>query len=98
MTPPPRKYAEAPGMASSAAEIRPPAEDSDTPTVSRRWRRSDAMAAAFIDSSVGRGWLMAVYCTRYTRPATARTWRGAASQMARAENELDAMETTNARS
>src|SRR5262249_51517236 len=30
MTPPPRKYAEAPGIESSAAEISPPAEDSAT--------------------------------------------------------------------
>jgi len=39
-------------MASSAAEISPPAEDSETATVSLRWRSRDAIAAAFIDSSV----------------------------------------------
>src|SRR5215468_9055654 len=33
MTPPPRKYAEAPGMARSAAEMSPPADDSATATV-----------------------------------------------------------------
>src|SRR5215470_12346615 len=33
MMPPPRKYSDAPGTASKAAEIRPPADDSATPTV-----------------------------------------------------------------
>src|SRR5262249_23770681 len=48
MTPPPRKYADAPGMARSAAEMSPPAEDSATATVCfcalRRAPTADATA------------------------------------------------------
>src|SRR5262245_61939645 len=46
MTPPPRKYADAPGTASSAAEINPPADDSDTPIVCLRSISSDATERA----------------------------------------------------
>src|SRR5918912_872028 len=52
MMPPPRKYAEAPGMASSAAEISPPADDSATAIVSLRRRRSVATGMASEVSSV----------------------------------------------
>src|SRR5688572_16015409 len=52
MTPPPRKYADAPGMASSAAEISPPADDSETAIVCLRSMRSEATdCAAGISSS-----------------------------------------------
>src|SRR5687767_13204829 len=46
MTPPPRKYAEAPGMDRSTAEMSPPVEDSDTATVSPRATRRAATGAA----------------------------------------------------
>src|SRR5581483_8287781 len=46
MTPPPTKYAEAPGIESSAAEIRPPVDDSEMATVSRRATRRAATEAA----------------------------------------------------
>src|SRR5258706_4034080 len=46
MTPPPMKYADAPGIESSAAEMRPPVEDSETATVSRRATRRAATEAA----------------------------------------------------
>src|SRR5258707_14160971 len=46
MTPPPMKYAEAPGIESSAAEMRPPVDDSETATVSRRATRRAATEAA----------------------------------------------------
>src|SRR5919108_6235382 len=52
MTPPPRKYAEAPGMASSAAEISPPADDSATAIVSLRCLSSVATGMASEVSSV----------------------------------------------
>src|SRR5215510_16433888 len=42
----PKKYAEAPGMARRAAEMSPPAEDSDTPTVWRRRVSREPAAAA----------------------------------------------------
>src|SRR5713101_4825584 len=45
MTAPPMKYAEAPGMERSAAEIRPPAEDSATARVSLRATRRAATDA-----------------------------------------------------
>src|SRR5687768_5489399 len=51
MTPPPRKYAEAPGTASSAAAISPPADDSETATVSLRALRSAPSSAAIGVSS-----------------------------------------------
>src|SRR5881409_3543883 len=46
MTPPPRKYADAPGTASSAAEMSPPADDSATATVCLRSLSSAPSAAA----------------------------------------------------
>src|SRR5262249_2850392 len=52
MTPPPRKYAEAPATASSAAEMRPPAEDSATARVCLR-SLSSAPSAAAIERSFG---------------------------------------------
>src|SRR5919108_4782104 len=55
MTPPPRKYAEAPGTARSAAEMRPPADDSATAIVSLRStsRRASAVACAISSSRLG---------------------------------------------
>src|SRR5882672_667747 len=51
MTPPPRKYAEAPGTASSAAEISPPADDSATPSVSlRSFSNAPSVAAIGVNS------------------------------------------------
>src|SRR5262245_60866323 len=55
MTPPPRKYADAPGMASRAAETSPPADDSATATVSRRARNRSAMGRASVASAVVTG-------------------------------------------
>ena len=46
MTPPPRKYAEAPGTANRAAEIKPPADDSATAIVSARLLRCLPRVAA----------------------------------------------------
>lgn len=55
MTPPPTKYAEAPGTASSAAEINPPADDSETATVSLRVLRSaPSVAAIGVSSCIAR--------------------------------------------
>src|SRR5438067_13415021 len=53
MTPPPRKYADAPGTASSVAEISPPADDSATATVCLRSLSSAPSAAAIARSLVG---------------------------------------------
>src|SRR5215813_12128842 len=52
MTPPPRKYTEAPGTASSAAEMRPPADDSATATVCLR-SLSSAPSAPAMERSFG---------------------------------------------
>src|SRR5687767_15217642 len=61
MTPPPRKYAEAPGTASSAAEMRPPADDSAMAIVSLRCLSSAATGVAREVSSVTR---QAYHCRR----------------------------------
>src|SRR2546425_4993478 len=53
MTAPPMKYAEAPGMERSAAEIRPPAEDSATARVSLRATRRAATDAEREESLSG---------------------------------------------
>src|SRR5919201_3764758 len=53
MTPPPRKYADAPGTASSVAEISPPADDSATATVCLRSLSSAPSAAPIARSLVG---------------------------------------------
>src|SRR6266508_4753289 len=51
MTAPPRKYAEAPGTASSAAEIKPPAEDSAIAIVSfRSFNRAASAEASGVSS------------------------------------------------
>src|SRR6267143_2788749 len=52
MTPPPRKYADAPGTASRVAEMRPPAEDSATARVCLR-SLSNAPSAAAMERSFG---------------------------------------------
>src|SRR5919108_6364622 len=52
MTPRPRKYADAPGTASSVAETRPPADDSATATVCLR-SLSSAPSVEAIDRSFG---------------------------------------------
>ena len=54
MTPPPTKYADAPGTASRAAEINPPADESDTATVSLRVLRSaPSVDAIGVSSCIG---------------------------------------------
>src|SRR5438132_12280095 len=53
MTAPPMKYADAPGMERSAAEIRPPAEDSATARVSLRATRRAATDAEREESFSG---------------------------------------------
>src|SRR5438552_7302693 len=62
MTPPPRKYAEAPGTARSAAEIRPPADDSATAIVSfRSFSSAPRVEAIGVSSFITRSSLFAAF-------------------------------------